>query len=118
MLPQFDGVDNKVVLDDGTTAWIDDTGRQRVRFGFDALRDLARKLCRLVQKFAPLIRRTFAENQAVLMALDVALVACEFLDSVFSPLSEGVDISLSSNIVQENLAALQSIVDKYSTGGV
>lgn len=112
----FNGVANKVILPDGKTAWLDPEGIARVRFGWDALRELAERLCIFVGKFAPLIRQVFGESTAVLLALDVALLACEVLTEVSDPLSKGVDIPDEAGVVQRALTSLGEIQSKYSGG--
>lgn len=114
--PVNDGVANKVTLEDGTVAYYDAKGNLRKKFGWGALNDLAKGLCRLVTKFSPIIKQVFGENKTILLVLDIANVACSALQDIAEPLSEGADIIDSAGLLQEYLGALQGIIDTYQEG--
>lgn len=51
------------------------------RDGLSSLIAVARKLCRLITEFEPVIRRLYPDNTALLAALAAAAAACRTLEA-------------------------------------
>lgn len=49
------------------------------RTGVPSLIDVAKRMCDLIFKFQPIIRRAYPENLVLQSALDTAMAACEAL---------------------------------------
>lgn len=111
-LPANDGVNNKVVMADGRVGWTDDGGVPRTRFGWGALRDLGRQMCRIVTSFGGLIRRSFGDNPTIILLIDVIDILCPLVEGVSEPLSDGNDIPNQSALFSDALNALQALIDK------
>lgn len=61
------------------------------RTGIPAIMAVGKELCRLVNKFGPLIRSLYPENAALDTALTAAYVACEALhEKLMEVAEEGV----------------------------
>lgn len=58
------------------------------RIGFATLEDLARRMCKAVVKFSPLIRSSFPNSPELLLALETALTACSLLDEEIAKVKE------------------------------
>lgn len=109
----FDGVENRFVYDDGTVGWLDTDGVPRFKFGWDTMLKLARQLCTLTTAYAPIIRRVFADSPPVLLALEVAIIACGVLTEAAGTLARGEVPDASGDFVDRTLADLQQVIDKF-----
>lgn len=116
MMPTNDGVDNKVTLPDGKVAWLDAQGVARTRYGWDALKQIARALCSLVSKFAASIREAFGSNELIVVLLLVLEALCPILESTASNLADGDFPPNDDDLKQQLLLALGSIVSEYGGG--
>lgn len=49
------------------------------RTGVSSLQEVARRMCKLIVAFAPIIRRVYPDSTALHLALDTAMTACDAL---------------------------------------
>lgn len=56
--------------------------------GVPSLIQVARRMCKLITAFSPIIRRVYPDNEALLLALDAAMTACSVLDAELEAVRE------------------------------
>lgn len=112
-MPENDGINNKVTLADGTVGWLDNQGIARTRFGWDSLKNIARALCKLVNKFAADIRQSFGENTLIVVLLLVIEALCPILEPTARSLAQGDIPADDDDLLQQLLTSLGSIVSEY-----
>lgn len=111
------GVDNRVLIEDGTIGFDVGNGIVRFRFGWDTLRDLGRQMCRLLGSLGTLIRQAFGDNPMVVALLDLIDVLCPLIEDVAGGFADGDDNTGSTITSQELATALRSIADNLDGGG-
>ena len=113
MLPQFDGIDNRHVLLDGSVAWDNGNDEYRSRFGFDTMTKVVQKLCKLVSSQATRWREYFADNQFILFCLDLTQVLCEFVPLMTIPMSGGNVPPNGDALLGQAITALENLIAQY-----
>lgn len=110
--------DNRVVASDGTVGWADKAGQPFFRFGWDALSELGRRLCQLVNGVRPLITRSFGDNVLIMSLLELIEILCPMIDDVAIPLADGLPVSDDAIIKQRVATDLRRLADKLDGGAV
>lgn len=110
------GIDNRIVASDGSVGWEVSTGRPFFRFGWDAMSELGKRICALVNSVKPLILRAFGDNALIVALLELIDVLCPLIDDVAVPLSEGQSVADDTTRKQVLATDLRSIADKLDGG--
>lgn len=110
---QQDGINNRVVYDDGFVGYADSAGVVYTRIGWRTIAQLGKKLCAIQTGFQPLLRRLFADVPLILILLDVINIMCVHVTPTMRHMADGGSVSDAPSTTQQVVADLQAIVDKY-----
>jgi hypothetical protein len=97
-VPPQDGIQNEVILDDGTRAWYDASGDMVQKLGFTASLDGLAILCRVASKFRSVAKRVFPEDHIVIILYDLALILCSVMQPTFKGMRDGADADRFSGL--------------------
>lgn len=110
------GLDNRVILSDGSVGYDDGTGSVRVKFGLSALNTLGRKLCGVVAAFRPVILQYFGDNPQIVALINLIDLLCPLIDDVAQALSDDTGDPTAMSSYEQLPASLRQIADALDGG--